>query len=233
MKDALGVFHGTLAQMLLTLICSIALVTSPWWKRKTDVRHADAAGSLRYWFAMVTVLILAQLALGASMRHQHAGLAIPDFPMAYGDLWPRTDADSVSHYNQMRGEVNALNPITAGGIILQMTHRLMALVIVLVIAWLAGATLRRAGLRSAAGKLVLVWSALVAVQACLGAATIWTNKAADIATAHVAIGALCLVTGTLLTLIAMRYSSVNVRREDYFLTKEAIHSDARPVQINA
>src|SRR5258708_20412980 len=40
--------------------------------------------------------------------------------------------------------------------------------------------------------------ALVVTQALLGAATIWSNKAADIATAHVLIGALSLALGTVL-----------------------------------
>ena len=39
-------------------------------------------------------LIFGQLILGATMRHQHAGLAIPDFPLAYGKLWPAMDAAS-------------------------------------------------------------------------------------------------------------------------------------------
>ena len=43
-------------------------------------------------FGIVTGLILLQLMLGATMRHQHAGLAIPDFPLAYGKLWPDVDA---------------------------------------------------------------------------------------------------------------------------------------------
>ena len=36
------------------------------------------------------------------------------------------------------------------------------------------------------------------------AATIWTNKAADIATAHVALGALSLVIGAMVTLVTWR-----------------------------
>ena len=41
-------------------------------------------------------------------------------------------------------------------------------------------------------------------QAFLGAATIWTGKSADIATAHVACGALCLVTGGLTSIVSFR-----------------------------
>ena len=46
-------------------------------------------------------------------------------------------------------------------------------------------------------KLALFWLALIVVQIILGAATIWSNKAADVATAHVLVGALSLVTGAL------------------------------------
>ena len=38
-------------------------------------------------------------------------------------------------------------------------------------------------------------------QALLGAATIWSNKAADIATAHVMVGALALALGALLSVM--------------------------------
>ena len=76
-----------------------------------------------------TGLILIQLIIGATMRHEHAGLAIPDFPTAYGKIWPATDPESVALYNQRRIEVTAANPITAGQIILQMAHRLVAVAI--------------------------------------------------------------------------------------------------------
>jgi hypothetical protein len=44
----------------------------------------------------------------------------------------------------------------------------------------------------------------VLVQVFLGAATIWTGKTADIATAHLACGALCLVTGGLTSILSFR-----------------------------
>ena len=33
--------------------------------------------------------VFVQLALGASMRHSHTGLSIPDFPTAYGHILPQ------------------------------------------------------------------------------------------------------------------------------------------------
>ena len=207
MKDALGVFHATLAQLFFALMSSIALFTSAWWRRvpgPTQKMSIYAVDALRYSFVTVTGLILLQLILGATMRHQHAGLAIPDFPAAYGRLWPAMDGESVARYNQARGEVVATNPITAFQIGLQMVHRIVALAILVAVAWVAGATRRRLGGGSLPGKLSLGWLGLVVLQAVLGAATIWTNKAADIATAHVAVGALSLLTGVMLVLVAGR-----------------------------
>jgi cytochrome c oxidase assembly protein subunit 15 len=213
MKDALGVFHATLAQLFFALMGSIALFTSGWWKRvATQKMSIYAVGPLRYSFATVTGLILFQLILGATMRHQHAGLAISDFPAAYGRFWPAMDPASVARYNQARGEVVATNPITAFQIGLQMAHRMTAFAILVSVAWVAGTTRRRLGGNSILSRVSLGWFGLVLFQAGLGAATIWTNKAADIATAHVAGGALSLVTGVLLALVTTRMARCAAER---------------------
>ena len=52
-----------------------------------------------------------------------------------------------------------------------------------------------------------VWVFLVFLQFILGACTIWTNKAADVATTHVAVGALTLVLGALLAAMSWRLQS--------------------------
>jgi cytochrome c oxidase assembly protein subunit 15 len=151
-----------------------------------------------------TLLILCQLALGAAMRHQHAGLAIPDFPLAYGQLWPAMDADSVAHYNQQRLEILAVNPITGLQIGLQIVHRLLALTILGMVAFAAWSARRGLGGSNLLSRLALSLLGLVLTQALLGAATIWSNKAADIATAHVLVGALTLALGTMMSIIAYR-----------------------------
>jgi cytochrome c oxidase assembly protein subunit 15 len=203
MKDVIGVFHATLAQLFFALLCAMALFTSRRWLALGEFKlPVYASGWLRYLFALVTGLILIQLILGAAMRHQHAGLAIPDFPLAYGKLWPLMDADAVAAYNQARGEVRATNPITAFQIGLQMVHRIMAVAILVAVAWAAGATRRHLGAKAALSKLALAWLGLIVVQATLGVLTVWTNKAADVATAHVVVGALSLVTGVTLALLA-------------------------------
>ena len=45
----------------------------------------------------------------------------------------------------------------------------------------------------------------------LGAATVWTGKSADVATAHVASGALSLMTGAMLAIIAFSKGTISAR----------------------
>jgi cytochrome c oxidase assembly protein subunit 15 len=207
-KDQIGIFHATLAQLFFTLTCAIALFTSKWWVRNIEDRRQKAEGGnpipapvrkLRKLLVFTAVLILFQLVLGATMRHQHAGLAISDFPLAHGKLWPATDAASVAHYNEQRVEITDVNPITAFQIELQMVHRIVAaliLVVVALCAWRARHT------RVARGS--IFWLGLILIQASLGAATVLSDKAADVATAHVLVGALSLATGAILSIIAVR-----------------------------
>jgi heme a synthase len=203
LKDQLGIFHATLAQLFFLLICAIALFQTNLWRRLPVQAEADRH-HFRLFFTLTAGLILAQLILGAIMRHQHAGLAIPDFPAAYGKLWPDTDAAAIARYNQNRQEVLAYNPITAAQVELQMAHRILALLIFAAVAFCAARARLSLGPRHWLTRFSSVWFGLVLVQIFLGAATIWTGKSADVATAHVACGALCLVTGGLASILSFR-----------------------------
>jgi cytochrome c oxidase assembly protein subunit 15 len=201
-RDQIGIFHATLAQLFFVLICSLALFTSPRWQnRNPSSEIVEPAHRLAPLFLVTTLLILGQLVLGATMRHQHAGLAIPDFPLAYGKLWPAMDAGSVARYNQQRIEVVAVNPITSVQIALQMIHRLLAGFILFGVGFCAASARKRLGASNPVARLTLLWLALVLIQVLLGAATIWSNKAADIATLHVLTGALLLAVGGILTIV--------------------------------
>src|SRR6266700_2715847 len=168
-KDELGIVHATLGQLFFVLTCSIALFTSRWWlKAQASPTAGSGQKGLRRWFLLTTLLIVGQLMLGATMRHQHAGLAIPDFPTAYGHLWPATDADSIVRYNQNRVEATAVNPITAFQIVLQMVHRIVALVIFCLVAIAAGLTCRQLGWQNPLSKMSLIWFGLVMFQVFLG-----------------------------------------------------------------
>jgi cytochrome c oxidase assembly protein subunit 15 len=206
---AFGIFHGCLGQAFLVLTAVIAFLTSRWWQERRAPARLDGGEAqeraeavlgapVRRWFLVATGLISLQLLIAATMRHQHAGLAIPDFPLAYGSLWPDTSEAAVAKYNQLRVEVTAAHPITAFQITLQMVHRIVAVLITVAVAVCFVKSSRSTPLRRVASG----WLGLILVQIALGAWTIWSNKAADVATAHVVVGALSLVTGALGCLIS-------------------------------
>jgi cytochrome c oxidase assembly protein subunit 15 len=201
--DSLGIFHGVIAQSFFALVCAIALFTSRFWLALQSRQFpAFVPRGLRRHVLYVTILIFLQLALGATMRHQHAGLAISDFPLAHGQIWPDTTPAAIVRYNAERMDVVSQNPITAFQVILQMIHRLGAVLIFLGVAAAAGLSMKRLGKEDLLTKFAFFWLGLIVIQIALGIETIWSNKAADIATAHVLVGALSLVTGSLWCIIA-------------------------------
>jgi cytochrome c oxidase assembly protein subunit 15 len=242
--DSLGIFHGVIAQTFFVLTCAIALFTSRWWmelERRVPARREEnptdkpagpeAGASLRWLVLATTILIFIQLIIAAAMRHQHAGLAISDFPLAYGKLWPDTSAAAIAHYNAQRVSVNGENPITAFQIYLQMVHRLVALAIFILAAVCVQQARRQLGGKEPLTKLTWIWFGLIIAQVGLGAATIWTNKAADVATAHVLVGALILAVGALWCVIAFRESvaaAYNRRVKERCSPGTAAMIDAQP-----
>jgi heme a synthase len=200
-RDNLGSIHGVVGQTFFVLMCSIALFTSNFWRTISEQKR-NVSGALRTLFLVTTILIFCQLILGATMRGQHAGLSITTFPSAYGKIWPDTSPDAIARYNAQRMEIIHANDITAFQVILQMVHRIFALAILICVIACAVQVWRLLGARDALAKHAFFWLGLIIVQIGLGVATILTNKAADVATAHLLVGALSLVTGALWCIIA-------------------------------
>jgi len=192
----LGIFHGLLAQSFFCALGVLTLAqTASFLQGKWDLLAPDSM--LRKLVMGITVLIFIQLGIAATMRHEHAGLSIPDFPLAYGKLLPDTSEQAVSAINASRVAADKV-PTTAFQIWLQMAHRLVAVLIfvgVSAAAWRASATAQQRPIR----LWCHVWLAMILVQIGLGAWTIWSNKAADVATTHVAVGALTLLLGVILS----------------------------------
>jgi cytochrome c oxidase assembly protein subunit 15 len=206
LKDEIGIFHAGLAQAFLALVCFIAFALSPAWDRLGSIALLDwaARNRLRSIAVVVTALIYGQLILGATMRHAHAELSIRDFPLAYGQILPPLDDVSLARINVERLEVLHLPPTTKAQIILQMLHRLGALLVAIGVGVVAMVGLRSATLPASIRRVALLWPALIAIQIVLGMYSIWTQKAADIATAHVAVGAASLVMGVMLIAMLSR-----------------------------
>ena len=142
----------------------------------------------------MTIIIYVQLALGATMRHQHKDLAILDFPTANGAWIPDTSAAALAKINAWR-DARALSDVDAFQVWLQMVHRLVAVVIGIAVFVFCTRVLRYAREIAALRRLSIGWVILFFVQFTLGAWTIWSNKAADVATTHVAVGAIMLSFG--------------------------------------
>lgn len=203
-KQELGIFHATIAQMFLFLVSAIAFFLSRTWQRLGEFRSRVLFPVImKPMVAATTVLVLSQLVLGATMRHQHAGLAVPDFPMAYGEIWPPADPAFLEEVNSKRLDSREFSPITAGQIYLHMAHRatacllLFAVIGCAIVAW-------KSSLPAPFKWFSYGWVGLIFAQAALGAWTVWSNKAADVATAHVFGGALSLLWGGLFYLALLR-----------------------------
>lgn len=195
LKDEMGIFHGMLAQAFFVFITFLAIMTG---RRFGEGRWADYEPhpTLRWWALGATVLVFLQLGLGATMRHEHIGLSIPDFPLAYGRILPDTSPEAMAVINAERVAAHEMRT-TAVQIWVQMAHRFVAVIIaaaIFLFAWKA-----RGSVRVVRGW-SLLWCVMVVVQITLGAWTIWSKKAADIATLHMALGALTLLVGAILTL---------------------------------
>src|SRR5213079_1527511 len=193
LKDEIGIFHACLAQAFFGLIIIIALVTSRPWRAPAAV--AGRGKSLRGVAVTTTIFIYLQLALGATMRHQHRDLAITDFPTAYGQWIPDTSAAAIAKINAARDTI-ATSDVSATQIWLQMAHRFGAVLVAIGVIWffVSAHWEKISPLRG----LSTAWLIGVLVQLILGAWTIWSNKAADVATTHVAVGATMLGLGAVI-----------------------------------
>jgi cytochrome c oxidase assembly protein subunit 15 len=214
MEDEIGIFHACIAQAFLGLLAVIALVTTNSWRSlmTPDVnltvlssQVSQRLGSIKTLAIAITIAIYVQLALGATMRHQHRDLAILDFPTANGAWIPDTGAAALAKINAWR-DARGLSNVTAFQIWLQIAHRFLALMIAIAVIAFCLRVLRDAVGFTALKRLSILWVALIICQITLGAWTIWSNKAADVATAHVALGAVMLSFGVSISAICWRIS---------------------------
>lgn len=196
-KDQIGIFHALLAQSFLGLLMVITAVTGKGFL--SGAWFADkAAASLRWLVLAGLLLTYFQLCVAATIRHQHAPLAIRDFPTAYGTLIPDTSPSAMLRINEQRAH-DLIAPVSVGQIHLQLAHRAGALLLLIVVILTAARALSTTPLGHWMRGWSLLWVGAILLQILLGAITIWSNKAADVATSHMALGALLTAFGILFT----------------------------------
>jgi cytochrome c oxidase assembly protein subunit 15 len=180
LPPAISIGHAGLAQIFFCLTVTMALVTSPGWKHTVD--PVDDA-MLRRVAAVTTALVYTQIILGATMRHNDAGLAIPDFPLAFGHILP---------------------PDWNARIAIHFAHRVGALIATIGVVATAGHVLYHHRQRHDLVRPALALVLLVCVQVTRGAFVVWSGKNPFINTSHVVNGALVLGTSLMLTLRTYR-----------------------------
>ncbi|MGH9379946.1 MAG: COX15/CtaA family protein [Thermoanaerobaculia bacterium] len=213
LPPAVSISHAALAELFLCLMVAIACVTGTAWAPPTlppgdqgsGVRESLTPGrvGVRGLAAATTAAVFVQILLGAVMRHNGAGLAIPDFPLVFGGLLPpRWDFSVTIHF----------------------AHRAWGLAVALLVFWTAGRVLRRyRGDRSLTLPALLL-DLLVVIQIGLGGLVVLTGRSVPVNTAHVATGATILALSLVLTLRLYRAEpgeARDARREARATRREA------------
>ena len=188
LPDSISIAHASLAQIVFCLTTTIALVTSRGWQRgygqlPTANSQLPRDLTLERIAVLTTAAIYVQIVIGATMRHTGAGLAIPDFPLAFGHLIPpQWDSKIAIHF----------------------AHRVGALTVTLLILATAGHVFFHHGRRAELRRPAVLLLVLLTLQITLGALTVLSQKQFIINSLHVVNGALVLVTSLVLTLRAHR-----------------------------
>jgi cytochrome c oxidase assembly protein subunit 15 len=187
LPTAVSTAHAGLAQIFFCLTIAISLFTSRTWKNVPLDGPVDDR-MLRLVATATTALIYIQILIGATMRHSDAGLAIPDFPLAFGGLVPAQWTPQIAvHY----------------------AHRIGAAIVTLAVAATIGHVWYHHGRRKELRRPALLLAWMVLVQIALGALVVLTAKDVAVNTAHVVVGAGVLAASLVLTLRSYR-----VRFED-------------------
>ena len=176
--------HGILAQVYVCVLFAIAAGLSRPWIANTLGTPGPRVRALGWWCA---VLVFAQLALAATMRHNYAGMAIPTFPWSTpeGALLPAAWDYRVA---------------------LQFAHRVMAAVIGVAVLAYSHFLWREKSLAPLLRGASFLLVGLIGLQITLGAQIIWTGRSVTMTTGHVVVGALTLATVFLVVFLTRRDS---------------------------
>ena len=188
LPPAISSAHAALAEVVFALTTVVALMCSKTWTELSarplslsleENLSSNGARTRRafQWTLAATAAIYVQIVLGAVMRHTGAGLAIPDFPAAFGGLWPSADE------------------LQRRGVGLHLAHRVGAVAVLALVLAAVRALARLGDVNPVFARLAAAWAGLAAIQILLGALSIWSKKAPFLTAAHLAGGALCWVVG--------------------------------------
>ena len=168
LPTAVSVAHAGVANLFFLLTVALAVQTRP---RRAVSRSAVVPRVLGPGWIAMTVAVYIQILLGAVMRHSGAGLAIPDFPLAFGRLLP---------------------PLATWPVTIHFAHRLGAVLVLVLAGALLARTLAATHRSPALVQPAIVLSGLLPLQILLAAFTIWSRKAPLVTSLHVVVGTVIL-----------------------------------------
>jgi heme a synthase len=203
---AFAVAHAATGQVFFCVMVAMASFTNPSWESMATGARVPGRRHLGPLAGAAAAIIYLQIIVGALMRHMHAGLAIPDFPLAFGRLVP---------------------PMFSVAIAINFAHRCGAVVVTLMVIWTAARAFKYYGCEPMLRRSVLGMLVLLALQIGLGAATVLTRRAIIPTTAHVAVGAALLATCVALTLRAIHIEGA--RESDAIAEAEAAFPQAEGI----
>ena len=195
--------HGVTGQIYLALTVITACLVGGYVARQ---RRTPAGPRLVRGLAygLIAALLL-QLTLGSAVRHTHSALAIPDWPLHYGQLVPPAEADALAAAvaafpaDKLPARYAVMNenggPYRVGQVHLHFTHRVFGYAVFAFGLFVAGVTLLRyrRHLRGVAVPAGLLGVFMVA-QVLLGITTVLSGENANYAPLHQTCGAALLAT---------------------------------------
>ncbi|TDI98112.1 MAG: heme A synthase [Caldithrix sp.] len=196
----ISVLHGTLAQVFFCMTICLAVFTSKGWlERKPNLADRQKP-NLQNLALLTTGVVFLQLILGAIMRHTGSGLAIPDFPLAFGKIIP---------------------PIQSQQVAIHFLHRIGAVLVSISVVWTCLRIFRSHRSQPTLIQIASVLLSSLVLQILLAGITIWTKKAVIPTTAHVATGAFILGTSIFLTLqVQMLFKTQQKKASESLLVEQ-------------
>ena len=188
----ISITHAGLAHIFFCLIVSLTIFTSRGWlssyhQNSSRIHSGNLIRNntltLQRVAIATTLIIYIQIIVGATMRHTGAGLAIPDYPLAFGKLIP-------PHWDQ--------------AIYIHFAHRVGALVTLIAVLVTARCVWGQRQVRKELIQPLLIMIVLVLSQIVFGGWTVLSGKSLPVNTAHVSTGALLLAFSLSVALRACR-----------------------------
>ena len=211
------VLQGLFGKWTVTLLLKPAIVTGHliggmltfslllwfWLRLRPRTRYVDAepVAALRWPAVLALVVVAAQIALGGWVSTNYAALACTDLPTCQGVWWPQANfADGFHVIRELgktgEGEFLPMQALTA----IHLTHRIGAVIVLLVVGWVGLRAARTAGARPIGIALLT----MLAVQWALGLSNIWFSLPLGVAVAHNGGGAVLLGLTVVLNFLAYR-----------------------------